>query len=104
VTHASPSPTSLSNYFLRRANATADEITVTRQQLNPRELQWSRQIHEFLTAEFHTNSHDASFRGFLVDHEGFQALIQQAASQALWTPLVLSMCLFIPNIDRGIFY
>lgn len=69
---------------------------------NQTEQQLSEEFHRVFTREFHTHSKESSYRRLLVNMADMSELIEKAKMQL--GPFVLSMKIFVPGIDRGIYY
>jgi len=69
---------------------------------NQTEQSLSEEFHRVFTREFHTHSKDSSYRRLLVNMTDMRELIEKAKMQL--GPFVLSMKIFVPAIDKGIYY
>ncbi|WP_457638871.1 esterase/lipase family protein [Persephonella sp.] len=74
-----------------------------RLKLSKDEIILSRQVHEYLTDEFHTNSTDRSFRRFIVGIKGLKKLLNECCKK-LRSDVTLSVKIHVPKIDEGIYY
>lgn len=89
-------------FFVFRASLMSKGL-VDETSLDKQEKALSQEVQDLLTANFHTNQTDSSFRRFLVDLAEMRAFIQKAES-ALGEKLALSMRVHVPKIDEGIQY
>ena len=72
-------------------------------QITDQEYEYSRQVQEIISREFHSYSKDTSYRRFLVDLTEIENFLNQA-QEKLNSAIVLTMRLHIPAIDKGIRY
>lgn len=76
---------------------------LVRRDLTSKEQDWTRKVNEVLLGEIHTHSKDPSFRRLLVDVDAVRRLLRQAQKD-LGEDLVLSMRVYVPRVDKGIYY
>jgi hypothetical protein len=89
-------------FFLLAAKKTAEWL-VTRHAVSGKESFWSDLINRQLLSEVHTHSVDSSYRRLLVNLKQVKDTLARAEYD-LGQPIVLSMKLYVPDVDRGIRY
>ncbi len=89
-------------FFIVKAGRGFSQV-VSRQNMTRKELMYSRMAHAELASEFHTNSQDSSYRRLMFNVEKIKAVLT-AAQQDMRTGVVLSMRIYVPDIDKGIRY
>jgi len=89
-------------FFILKAGRGSGQV-ISRQTMTRKELIYSRKAHAELTSGFHTNSQDSSYRRLLVDIEKIKSILI-AAQQDMQAGVVLSMRIYVPDIDKGIRY
>ncbi len=85
--------------YAKPKSATA---VIRREALSVQEVTWSMALHREITKEFHTYMRDSSYRRFLVDLQAVEHLLKQASREL--GPVVLAMKLYVPAVDKGIYY
>lgn len=88
-------------FYILMASRKVGGNTVAEDNLTEKEEEYSTIINDEITREFHTHSIDSSYRGFLVDTEKIKTILHDA-QQEIGGNIVLSVRIFVPEIDRGI--
>jgi hypothetical protein len=83
--------------------ARKQEDNTIRRQPTQAEARLGDEINRILLSQIHTHSRDPSFRRLLVNLREIKKKLTEAEN-ALRTPVVLSMRLYVPDRDRGIRY
>lgn len=68
-----------------------------------REQDWSDRINKALLGEIHTHGKDSSHRRLLVDVAEVRRLLKEATT-TLGNPVVLSLRVYVPRVDKGIHF
>lgn len=89
-------------FFLLRRDRRISKHLV-RRDLTSKEQDWTQKANELLLAEIHTHSKNPSFRRLLVDPASVRRLFSQAQKD-LGEDLVMSMKIYVPRVDKGIYY
>lgn len=90
-------------FFIFRPHRLSKKGLADDSKMDKLEKELSQEVHEILTANFHTNQTDASFRRFLVDLEEIRVFLNKAEEQLGAKP-ALSMRVHVPKVDDGIQY
>lgn len=90
-------------FFIYKSSRKRSECLITGAEGSLREMDFSAKIHALITNDVHTNANDPSYRRFLVNVDAVGSLLAQAA-KTLKSDVVLSMKIFIPDIDNKIRY
>lgn len=89
-------------FYIYRSAKAEYRLVGKERYFNQAEQVLSEEFHRVFTKEFHTHSKDSSYRRLLVNMADMNELITKA--EMLLGPFVLSMRIFVPGIDRGIYY
>jgi hypothetical protein len=73
------------------------------QNITDKEFELSQFVNQLMSKEFHTYSLDSSFRRFLVNKTTIEEFMNHA-KEVLNSEVVLSMRVYVPDVDRGIKY
>lgn len=89
-------------FYIYKSAKEEERLIGKERYFNQTEQMLSEEFHRVFTREFHTHSKDSSYRRLLVNMADMNELIEKAKMQL--GPFVLSMKIFVPGIDRGIYY
>ena len=89
-------------FYVYKSAKEKERIIGKERYFNLAEQVLSEEFHRLFTREFHTHSKDSSYRRILVNMADMSELITKTEMQL--GPFVLSMRIFVPSIDRGIYY
>ncbi|MEX0646570.1 MAG: hypothetical protein WEA56_00750 [Balneolaceae bacterium] len=89
-------------FYVYKAGKAENNLVHSNRYFNKTEADLSEKFHKVLIREIHTHSKDTSYRRLLVNLDKLNKLIDEAKERL--GPFVISMKLFVPNVDAGIFY
>lgn len=89
-------------FYVYKSAKEEERLIGNKSYFNQTEQILSEEFHRVFTREFHTHTKDSSYRRLLVNMADMSELIAKAKMQL--GPFVLSMKIFVPGIDRGIYY
>lgn len=89
-------------FYVYKATKAEKDLIDGRKYFNRTEEKLSTLFQRELLHEIHTHSKDKSYRRLLVNLENLNALIEKAKEQL--GEFVISMRIFVPSVDKGIFY
>lgn len=100
--HGEPVSDYTIEFYVYKAEKAENDLIDKKRYYNQTEDRLSREFHKALICEIHTNSVDSSFRRLLVNLDDVNELIEKAKEEL--GSFVLSMRIFVPGIDKGIYY
>lgn len=100
--HGEPVSDYTIEFYVYKAEKAENDLIEKKRYFNQTEDRLSREFHKLLISEIHTNTVDPSYRRLLVNLDKVNDLIEKTKEEL--GPFVLSMRIFVPGIDKGIFY
>lgn len=100
--HGEPVSDYTIEFYVYKAEKAEDHVVEKKRYFNKSEKRLSEVFHKALIGEIHTNKEDPSFRRLLINLEIIDELIKKAQKEL--GPFVISMKIFVPQIDKGIYY
>lgn len=89
-------------FYVYKAAKSENDLVDDRRYINRKEEEFSEKIHRELIREIHTHSKEPSYRRLLVNLDNLNALITKTKEEL--DEFVISMKIFVPAIDKGIYY
>jgi len=100
--HGEPITDYTIDFYVYKVDKIDGNIIGNNRYFNKKEERLSKKIHDVLVSEIHTHSKDPSYRRLLVNLNEIYQLIGTANEEL--GPFALSMKIFVPKIDKGIYY
>ncbi len=100
--HGAPVDDFTIEFYVYKASKADKNLVDERRYFNRKEEELSTRIHRELMREVHTHSKEKSYRRLLVNLENLNALLAKAKEEL--GEFVISMKIYVPEIDKGIYY
>ncbi|MEX0895177.1 MAG: hypothetical protein WDZ36_05410 [Balneolaceae bacterium] len=100
--HNSPVSDYTIEFYVYKAEKVENDLIDNSKYFNKTEEKWSEEFQKVLVGQIHTHSKDSSYRRLLVNLDDLNQRIEKAKEEL--GDFVLSMRIFVPRIDKGIYY